>query len=144
MVIVGMFPDRTDADAAIHDLNALGFTDERIGIAMQGQVEGLLAAALASAANGATGKIGYALTRMRVPEADVPHFESGVQSGRTLIAVNAFTRSDEVLDIMEKRHADFGPSGADRYRPFAYTGEERRQKFDPYYAGPERRMAMVV
>jgi hypothetical protein len=197
MVIVGMFANRTDAEAAIRDLKTSGFTEERIGIAMQDHREGadlaertgsevaegaatgavsggilggvigllgsllipgvgpivvggLLASALTGAGIGAAagGLIG-ALVGMGVPETDARHFETGLGSGRVLVTVNAFTRSDEVVDIFRRRGADFGPSGSERYAPaesqwgMAYEGSERRYHFDPNYTGPERRLATL-
>ena len=37
--VVGMFTRRSDAEAAIRDLKSAGFTDERIGVALQGPSE---------------------------------------------------------------------------------------------------------
>jgi hypothetical protein len=190
-----MFPDRRDAEAAIRDLRTSGFSEERIGVAMQNQddqamlaehtgsdvaegaatgavsggilggiigllgsllvpgvgpivVGGLLASALTGAGIGAAaGGLMGALVGMGVPEPDAQHFERGLGGGRVLVTVNAFTRSDDVLDIMRRHGADFGPSGTDRYTMpiarIAYGGGERRRFTDPSYTGPERRLAMV-
>src|SRR5690349_7131253 len=183
MVIVGMFRNRSDAEAAIRDLRTLGFNEERIGVAMQNPDEqatlaertgsdvaegaatgavsggilggvigllgsllvpgvgpivvgGLLASALTGAGIGAAaGGLMGALVGMGVPELDARHFQTGLGSGRVLVTVNAFTRSNEVLDIMRRHGADFGPSGGDRYAMptsrTAYAGSERRQYTDP-------------
>jgi len=195
MVIVGMFRNRSDAEAAILDLRTSGFSEERIGVAMQDPDEqvtlaertgsdvaegaatgavsggilggiigllgsllvpgigpvvvgGLLASALTGAGIGAAaGGLMGALVGMGVPETDVQHFQRGLGSGRVLVTVNAFTRSDDVLDILRRHNADFGPSGTDRYSmpiaPVVYGGTERRHYTDPSYTGPERRLALV-
>ncbi|HET7599125.1 MAG TPA: general stress protein [Gemmatimonadales bacterium] len=53
--IVGLFPDRADAEAAIQDLKDAGFTNEQIGVAMRdaGEQQTLAADTGANAATGA-------------------------------------------------------------------------------------------
>ena len=135
--VVGMFPTRNEAEAAIRELKAAGFSDEQIGVALQDTDEqrelvesagvstaegaatgavsgglvggligllgsllipgvgpivvgGVLASTLTGAGIGAaTGGIIGALVGMGVPEADAPHFDQGLRSGRTLVTVSA-------------------------------------------------------
>lgn len=195
MLVVGMFRNRTDAEAAIRDLRRAGFAEEQIGVAMQDQpqqeelaehnsnqvaqgvatgavsggilggligligsllipglgpvvVGGLLAATLTGVGLGAAaGGLLGALVGMGVPETDVRHFEAGLRTGRVLLAVNAPTQTNVVLDIFGRYGADLGPSGIDRYRSIEsrkpYAGNERRYHFDPDYIGPERRLVPV-
>jgi hypothetical protein len=163
--VVGLFPQRSVAEAAIRDLKDAGFSDDRIGVALQDPAEqrdllessggtaaegaaagalsgglvggligllgsllipgvgpivvgGVLASTLAGAGIGAaTGGIIGALVGMGVPEADAQHFDAGLRSGRTLVAVSAGNRTDEALAILDRHGMDFGPSGRARYTP---------------------------
>jgi hypothetical protein len=82
-------------------------------------VGGVLASTLAGAGIGAaTGGLIGALLGMGVPEADARHFDEGVRSGSTLVTVDAGTRTEEALVILEQHGMDFGPSGARRYGSF--------------------------
>jgi hypothetical protein len=124
-------------------------------------VGGVLASTLTGAGIGAaTGGIIGALVGMGVPEADARHFDTGVRSGSTLVTVDAGSRTDEALGILERYGMDFGPSGSSRYRVAdrargetaesrgfpgsreRYGESERRARQDPAYAGPERRVAV--
>ena len=209
--VVGLFTRRSAAEAAIRDLKSAGFSDDRIGVALQDPSEqrdllessggtaaegaaagalsgglvggligllgsllvpgvgpivvgGVFASTLAGAGIGAaTGGIIGALVGMGVPEADAQHFDAGLRSGRTLVAVSAGNRTDEALAILDRHGMDFGPSGRARYGPRdtaglserteadnglpsrreSYTGRERRARSDGSYAGPERRLVGV-
>ena len=204
--VVGMFTNRPDAEAAIRELKAAGFGDDRIGVALQDREEqrdlrdlmettgreaaggaakgavsgglvggligllgsllipgvgpivvgGVLASTLTGAGIGAaTGGIIGALVTLGVPEADARHFDEGLRSGRTLVAVGAGARTSEALVILDRHGMDFGPSGASRYASGikaggeparereGYRGNDRRTTRDPAYAGPERRLVGV-
>lgn len=79
-------------------------------------VGGVLASTLTGAGIGAaTGGIIGALVGMGVPEGDARHFDQGLRSGRTLVAVDAGQRTAEALAILDRHGMDFGPSGAARY-----------------------------
>ena len=119
-------------------------------------VGGVLASTLTGAGIGAaTGGIIGALVTLGVPEADARHFDEGLRSGRTLVAVGAGARTTEALVILDRHGMDFGPSGASRYASGikaggeparereGYRGTDRRTTRDPAYAGPERRLAGV-
>jgi Heat induced stress protein YflT len=119
-------------------------------------VGGVLASTLTGAGIGAaTGGIIGALVTLGVPEADARHFDEGLRSGRTLVAVGAGARTREALVILDRHGMDFGPSGASRYssgikatgEPVRergrYGGKERRTTRESTYAGPERRLAGV-
>ena len=161
--VVGMFTNRPDAEQAIRELKAAGFSEDRIGVALQDRDEqrdlmettgseaaegaatgavsggvvggvigllgsllipgvgpivvgGVLASTLTGAGIGAaTGGIIGALVGMGVPESDARHFDEGLRSGRTLVAVKADERTGEALAILDRHGTDFGPSGASRY-----------------------------
>jgi hypothetical protein len=119
-------------------------------------VGGILASTLTGAGIGAaTGGIIGALVALGVPEADARHFDEGLRSGRTLVTVDAGTRTSEALMLLDRHGMDFGPSGASRYESGIeaggdvarergrYRGTERRTTQDPTYAGPERRLVGV-
>ena len=119
-------------------------------------VGGVLASTLTGAGIGAaTGGIIGALVTLGVPEADARHFDEGLRSGRTLVAVGAGARTREALVILDRHGMDFGPSGASRYSSGInaageparergrYRGKERRTMRDSTYAGPERRLVGV-
>jgi uncharacterized membrane protein len=119
-------------------------------------VGGVLASTLTGAGIGAaTGGIIGALVALGVPETDARHFDEGLRSGRTLVAVGAGARTPEALVILDRHGMDFGPSGASRYQssieaPGArvrehgrYGGKDRRTMQDMAYAGPERRLVGV-
>jgi predicted lipid-binding transport protein (Tim44 family) len=121
-----------------------------------GLIGGVLASTLTGAGIGAaTGGIIGALVTLGVPEADARHFDEGLRSGRTLVAVGAGARTPEALVILDRHGMDFGPSGASRYASGikaggeparereGYRGNDRRTTRDPAYAGPERRLAGV-
>ena len=110
--VVGLFGHRAGAEAAIRDLRAAGFPEDRMGVAMQEQV-----------------------VAVGMSEEDARHFDAGLRSGGTLVAVDAGARTPEALAILQRHEVDFGPSGALRF-----DGEERRVFFDPAYPGPERRL----
>ncbi|MEP6688055.1 MAG: general stress protein [Gemmatimonadales bacterium] len=79
-------------------------------------VGGVLASTLTGAGIGAaTGGIIGALVGLGVPEGDARHFDEGLRSGRTLVTVNAGTRTADALAILDRHGMDFGPSGAARY-----------------------------
>jgi hypothetical protein len=78
-------------------------------------VGGVLASTLTGAGLGAAaGGIIGALTGMGVSELDAQHFDLGLRSGGTLIAVGAGNRTDEALAILQGHGIDFGPSGSRR------------------------------
>ncbi len=80
-------------------------------------VGGVLASTLTGAGLGAAaGGIIGALTGMGVPEPDAQHFDLGLRSGGTLVAVGAGNRTDEALVILQRHGIDLGPSGRDRPR----------------------------
>jgi hypothetical protein len=116
-------------------------------------VGGVLASTLTGAGIGAaTGGIIGALVALGVPETDARHFDEGLRSGRTLVAVGAGARTPEALVILDRHGMDFGPSGASRYQSSIeargararehgrYGGKDRRTMQDMAYAGPERRL----
>ena len=79
-------------------------------------VGGMLASILTGAGIGAaTGGVIGALVGLGVPETDARHFDEGLRSGRTLVAVDAGERTAEALVILDRNGTDFGPSGASRY-----------------------------
>ena len=82
---------------------------------------GALAAAIGGAALGAgLGAIAGALIRMGVPEDEAKYYEQEVRNGRTLLAVQGGTRSEEADRIMhnnggyDARHPQNAPAGARR------------------------------
>jgi hypothetical protein len=209
--VVGLFNDRSHAEAAIRDLKAAGFTEEQIGVAWQstegeaqivgdsqlsgeGQshsgefaakgavsggvlgglvgllgsllipgfgpvvVGGVLASTLTGAGLGAAaGGIIGALTGMGVSEQDAQHFDLGLRSGGTLVAIGAGNRTDEALAILQRYGIDFGPGQGsrpgtrDRSASVAGDvgpaempgGQERRLRQNTSYTGPERRLVGI-
>lgn len=122
-------------------------------------VGGVLASTLMGMGIGAaTGGLIGALVGMGVPEEEAKYFEAGFRQGGTLVTVNAGDATPEALAILQRHGADVGPSrtaepgrarefagfGADRFeRPTGFAGEERRQRQDVSYPGPERRLVGV-
>ncbi|MGH7526650.1 MAG: hypothetical protein ACREMX_08085, partial [Gemmatimonadales bacterium] len=93
---------------------------------------------------------------MGVPEEDARHFDVGLRAGGTLVTVNAGTRTEEALGILQRHDVDFGPTGARRYlrqdssagadysgQRDLWSGADRRTRSDASYAGPERRLIGV-
>jgi hypothetical protein len=93
-----------------------------------------------------------------VAEEDARHFDAGLRAGGVLVTVDAGARTGEALTVLQRHEVDFGPAGADRYGPVAwsardrssagalgvaYSGAERRRPRDRSYAGPERRVLGV-
>lgn len=140
--VVGLFRDRAHAEAAIRDLQASGFPDDRIGVAMQDDQQ------------------------QRQLELDTG---SQAAEGAAAGAVSGGV-TGEALAVLQRHEVDFVPGGADRYDPVDWTardnttaaatpgdaeaaladlgalpafGSERRKLRDPSYAGPERRLIGV-
>jgi hypothetical protein len=123
-------------------------------------VGGVLTSILAGAGLGAaTGGLLGALATLGVSDEDARHFDTGLRSGGTLVAVDAGARTPEALAILQRHQADFGPGGTRRFdgldwsardnstpagaAPSPYAGTERRVFPDPSYSGPERRRTGV-
>lgn len=77
--MVGLFRDRSSAEAAIQRLTAAGFREQEIGVAVRDreQQQAIAEGSGTQAAEGATtGALG-ALVGLGVPEEDAKHFEAG-------------------------------------------------------------------
>jgi hypothetical protein len=106
-------------------------------------VGGVLASTLMGMGIGAaTGGLIGALVGMGVPEEEAKYFEAGFREGGTLVTVNAGDATPEAVAILERHGADLGPSRTAPERS-RYTGQERRQRDDMSYSGPERRLVVV-
>lgn len=88
-IVVGLFGDRSAAEAAIHDLTAAGFSKEQIGVATQEQ----------SGTRDQTEEVGDETV------------------GGTLVTVNAGVRTPEALAILRRHDVDFSPSRTGRLDP---------------------------
>ena len=135
--VIGLFRDRRHAEEAIRDLQASGFPDDRIGLAMQD----------ASEARSVEDTVSGGLS-----EDAARHFDHGLRAGGALVTVDAGPRTGEALAIMQRHEVDLGPAGDAGYNlgsryvldsstPGAMT--ERRRVADPSYSGPERRLIGV-
>jgi hypothetical protein len=121
---------------------------------------GALASTLAGAGLGAAaGGLLGALMGMGIPEEEARFYEDGLHTGGILLTVDAGSREADAEQILIVAGAEFGPdrraatatvrddrewSGGDlgeMNEP--WRGNERRYRHDPYYAGPERRMAGI-
>lgn len=119
-------------------------------------VGGVLASTLMGMGIGAaTGGLIGALVGMGVPEEEARYFDAGFRQGGTLVTVNAGDATPDALAIFQRHGADLGPSrtgepavresspGPAPERFDRYAGEERRQRQDVSYPGPERRLVGV-
>ena len=81
-----------------------------------GERRGVLASALTGAGVGAAagGLIG-ALMGLGVPEEDARHFDRGLRTGAVLVTVQAGSRTEDAVAILERHGTDLGP-GAARYQ----------------------------
>jgi hypothetical protein len=71
---------------------------------------GVLASALVGAGAGAaTGGIIGALVGMGISEEEATHFDTLFREGGILVTVNAGNRTDQALNILQRRGADLGP-----------------------------------
>src|SRR5215213_2915155 len=92
---------------------------------------GVLAPTLAGAGVGATASgLTSIVLGLGASRVTAEHFERGVRNGGILVTVNAAERTSEVMELVEKYGADFGPS-------------DRRSGKDRGYHGPERRLLVV-
>lgn len=94
--IVGLFPDRASAEAAIQDLKAAGFNPERIGMVMRDRGESR------GTAGGPTG----GLIGMGVPRAEAQYHQGRVEQGGVLVTVDALGRDDEARQILLRNGAE--------------------------------------
>lgn len=107
-------------------------------------VGGVLASTLMGMGIGAaTGGLIGALVGMGVPEEQAKYFDAGFREGGTLVTVNAGEATPEAVAILQRHGADLGPSQQDRFDQSRYPGQERRQRQDVSYSGPERRLVGV-
>jgi hypothetical protein len=94
-------------------------------------IGGVLASTLAGAGvGGAASGLMSIVMGLGASRVTAEHFERGVRNGGILVTVNAAERKSEVVALLEKYGADFGPSN-------------RRSGDDPGYHGPERRLLVV-
>lgn len=92
---------------------------------------GVLASTLAGAGVGAAAsRLMSVVVKLGASRVAAEHFERGVRNGGILVTVNAAERTSEVVTLLEKYGADFGPSN-------------RRSGEDRGYHGPERRLIIV-
>ncbi len=105
-------------------------------------VGGVLASTLMGLGIGAaTGGLIGALVGMGVSEEEAKYFDAGFRQGGTLVTVNAGDATPKAVAIFQRHGADLGPSRtAETGRR---EGEERRQRQDVSYPGPERRLVGV-
>jgi hypothetical protein len=107
-------------------------------------VGGVLASTLMGMGIGAaTGGLIGALVGMGVPEEEAKYFDAGFREGGTLVTVNAGDATPEAVAILQRHGADLGPSQKKQFDRSGYAGEERRQRQDVSYSGPERRLVGV-
>jgi hypothetical protein len=107
-------------------------------------VGGVLASTLMGLGIGAaTGGLIGALVGMGVPEEEAKYFDAGFRQGGTLVTVNAGDATDDAVAILQRHGADLGPSRVERSDRPRHTGQERRQRQDVSYSGPERRLVGV-
>ncbi|MEZ0334143.1 MAG: hypothetical protein ACAI18_09060 [Gemmatimonadales bacterium] len=99
-------------------------------------IGGVLASTLTGAGIGAaTGGLIGALVSLGVPEEDARHFDEGLRAGAILVTIDAGSRTDEALAILQGHGMDLGPS-----RTRHIEASERRVQEDSAYGGPERRL----
>jgi len=92
---------------------------------------GVLATTLAGAGVGAAASgLTSIVMGMGTSRVAAEHFERGVRNGGILVTVKAAERTSEVVALLEKYGADFGPNN-------------RRSGDDRGYSGPERRLLVV-
>lgn len=94
-------------------------------------VGGVMASLVGAGVGAAAGGIVGTLAGVGVPAHDARYFDAGLRAGGTLVTVNAGTRIDDALAILQRHEADLG------------VGTERRTVRDQPYTGPERRLTRV-
>jgi hypothetical protein len=159
--VAGLFRRPLQVERAIQDLKAGHFADSQIGVLMHESgatgllgflagvdrvampgigplvAGGALASTPASARIGTAGGLLGALAGIGVPEEEADFFDLGLQAGGILLTVDAGPREADAEQILMVAGADFGRARA------ATPRTERRDRRDPAYAGPERRMARI-
>src|SRR5436309_2938341 len=115
--VVGVFELRSEADAAIYELQRAGFRDEQIGFIVRNEdtgatttvedgntTEAAPGAAVGAVSGGtigaAAGGIVGALVGMGVPEEEAHYYAGEFHSGRTLVTVKADGRQQEAINIL--------------------------------------------
>jgi uncharacterized membrane protein len=107
-------------------------------------VGGVLASTLMGMGIGAaTGGLIGALVGMGVPEEEAKYFDAAFREGGTLVTVNAGDATPQAVAILQLHGADLGPSRREERDRLRYAGQERRQRQDVSYSGPERRLVGV-
>jgi hypothetical protein len=106
-------------------------------------VTSLTGAGLGAAAGGVLG----ALIGFGIPEATARYFEEGIRRGSVLVAVEAGSRGEAARDILRFSRGDLGAGFAtealerEPSEDEVLRGSERRDRDDPAYHGPERRLS---
>jgi hypothetical protein len=166
--VVGMFTNRPDAEAAIRELKAAGFGDDRIGVALQDRAEqgdlmestghdAAAGAATGAVSGGLVGGLIGLLGSLLIPGVG-PIVVGGVLASTltgvgigaatggiigALVAlgvpeVDAGAPTAEALILLDRHGMDFGPSGASRYESGIGSGDKLARERETY-RGKERR-----
>ena len=87
--VVGLFENRSDAQAALHDLQNAGFSGNNVSLV-----------------ESATGRLAGALTSAGIPQEDAAIYADGVQSGGSLIVVQAVpdAEASRAADILDRHN----------------------------------------
>src|SRR5947209_6571960 len=108
-LVVAAFPDRSQAEQAITQMRTAGFRDDQIrywvGASSGGFLETIKSAF--SGQEGTSSRVYDDLTDLGMPEADASFFQHEADAGRTIVAVLAADRQQEVIDII----ANYGGYG---------------------------------
>jgi uncharacterized protein (TIGR02271 family) len=129
--VVAVFDDRTQAEQAINELQNAGISSDQIRFAGQGTSSGGILASIKSLFTGQqTGQAYDDLVDMGVPADDARYYQQEYEAGRSIVAVLADGRMQEVTDIL----ARYGGYAANQrfaqtadYASTATTGRQEAQ-----------------
>ena len=104
-LVIGVFTDRGQADAAIDQLQEAGFSSEQLSLShRQGVLAGRLKH-LFSKLPGQEGSIVDELKGLGVPEDEVQYYQNELDAGRIIVTVQADGRQEDARAILESNGA---------------------------------------
>ena len=104
--VVGVFPDPDQAERAVANLHAVGFTHDQIGILRRRDARSRPAQETEAPEGAAAGAIVDALAALGIPEEEARFYEGELKSGRTIVTVKGDKRSGEAERILRRHGAD--------------------------------------
>ncbi len=104
--VIGVFPDRDQANRAIDELRRVGFSYDQIRLVERGtgsfldSLKSLFTGQATTSSNTADD-----LMRIGLPEQDVRYYQSELDAGRSVVMVNAVGRPEQAFTIFHQNGA---------------------------------------